>query len=65
MLASRTVFVAADRKESLRLAVAGLRRNGAKLAGMNPVSAIASVEETITALDIHTGGRHRTLTLKP
>ena len=55
ILASRTVFVADDRKEALRLAEAGFSRIGAKLSDMNRVPAGASVEQTIAALDIHTG----------
>jgi len=54
ILASRTVFVADDRKEALRLAEAGFQR--ARQAGSKRVvAAVGSVEETIFALDLHTG----------
>lgn len=55
ILASRTVFVADHRSEALRLAELGFNRLGPKLADTNRVPAGASVEETIAALDIHTG----------
>ena len=55
ILASRTVFVADDRKEALRFCEAGFRAYGARRAGMKRMPAGASVEEAITALDIHTG----------
>jgi len=54
ILASRTVFVADDRKEALRLAEAGFKR--AREAGSKRVvAAVGSVEDTIFALDLHTG----------
>jgi putative FMN-dependent luciferase-like monooxygenase len=55
ILASRTVFVADDRKEALRFCEAGFRAYGARRAGMRRMPAGASVEEAIAALDIHTG----------
>ena len=55
ILASRTVFVADDRKEALRFCEAGFRAYGARRAGMKRMPAGASVEEAILALDIHTG----------
>jgi putative FMN-dependent luciferase-like monooxygenase len=55
ILASRTVFVADDRKEALRFCEAGFRVYGARRAGMKRMPAGASVEETVAALDIHTG----------
>jgi putative FMN-dependent luciferase-like monooxygenase len=55
ILASRTVFVADDRKEALRFCEAGFRVYGARRAGMKRMPAGASVEEAIAALDIHTG----------
>jgi len=55
ILASRTVFVADDRKEALRFCEAGFRANGAKLAGLRRLPAGASVEEAIALLNIHTG----------
>jgi putative FMN-dependent luciferase-like monooxygenase len=54
ILASRTVFVVDDRKEALRLAEAGFQR--ARQAGSRRiVAAVGTVEETIAALDLHTG----------
>jgi putative FMN-dependent luciferase-like monooxygenase len=55
ILASRTVFVADDRKEALRFCEAGFRLYGARRAGMKRMPPGASVEETAIALDIHTG----------
>lgn len=55
ILASRTVFVADDRKEALRFCEAGFRAYGARRAGLKRMPAGASVEEAIAALDIHTG----------
>jgi putative FMN-dependent luciferase-like monooxygenase len=55
ILASRTVFVADDRKEALKFCEAGFRANGAKLAGLRRLPAGASVEEAIALLNIHTG----------
>jgi putative FMN-dependent luciferase-like monooxygenase len=55
ILASRTVFVADDRKEALRFCEAGFRVYGARRAGLRRMPAGASVEEAIAALDIHTG----------
>ena len=55
ILASRTVFVADDRKDALRFCEAGFRVYGARRAGMRRMPAGASVEEAIAALDIHTG----------
>src|SRR4051795_1192091 len=55
ILASRTVFVADDRKEALRFCEAGFRAYGMRRAGMRRMPAGASVEEAIAALDIHTG----------
>jgi putative FMN-dependent luciferase-like monooxygenase len=55
ILASRTVFVADDRKEALQFCEAGFRVYGARRAGLRRMPAGASVEEAIAALDIHTG----------
>jgi putative FMN-dependent luciferase-like monooxygenase len=55
ILASRTVFVVDDRKDALRFSEAGFRAYGARRAGMKRMPAGATVEETIVALDIHTG----------
>jgi putative FMN-dependent luciferase-like monooxygenase len=55
ILASRTVFVADDRKEALRFCEAGFRVYGARRAGLRRMPAGATVEEAIAALDIHTG----------
>jgi len=54
ILASRTVFVADDRKEALRLAEAGFQR--AREAGSKRVvAAVGSVEEILAELDLHFG----------
>ena len=55
ILASRTVFVADDRKEALRFCEAGFKAYGARRAGMRRMPQGASIEESIAALDIHTG----------
>jgi putative FMN-dependent luciferase-like monooxygenase len=55
ILASRTVFVADDRKDALRFCETGFRAYGARRAGMKRMPAGASVEQAIAALDIHTG----------
>ena len=55
ILASRSVFVADDRKEALRLAEVGLARLGARLAGTDRVVAGATVDDLIKAFDVHIG----------
>lgn len=55
ILASRTVFVADDRKDALRFCEAGFKVYGARRAGLRRMPPGASVEEAIHALDIHTG----------
>ena len=55
ILASRTVFVADDRKEALRLAEIGLRRHQAYLAGDRPQLGGDSLDEMIEAFDVHIG----------
>jgi putative FMN-dependent luciferase-like monooxygenase len=55
ILASRTVFVADERKEALRLAEVGFSGNGAQLAGVRRLPPGASVEDKIALLDLHTG----------
>jgi putative FMN-dependent luciferase-like monooxygenase len=56
ILCSRTVFVADDRKEALRFAEAGIRGNGAQLAGVRRLPPGISIEEAVALLDIITGG---------
>jgi putative FMN-dependent luciferase-like monooxygenase len=55
ILASRTVFVADDRKEALRHCETGIRGTGAKLAGVRRLPPGCSIEEAVHLLDIHTG----------
>ena len=55
ILASRTVFVADNRKEALRLCEAGIRGTGAQLAGVRRLPPGCSIEEAVHLLDIHTG----------
>ncbi|MGH7099185.1 MAG: putative FMN-dependent luciferase-like monooxygenase [Stellaceae bacterium] len=57
ILASRTVFVADDRKEALRLAESGLARQRARYAaiGRATVAEGLAVHDQIAAMDIHIG----------
>ncbi len=55
ILASRTVFVADDRKEALRFAEAGLGRHRARLAKSGRATGDESVGALIAALDVHLG----------
>jgi putative FMN-dependent luciferase-like monooxygenase len=55
ILASRTVFVADDRKEALRHCETGIRGTGARLAGVRRLPPGCSIEEAVHLLDIHTG----------
>jgi putative FMN-dependent luciferase-like monooxygenase len=57
ILASRTVFVADDRKEAMRLAEAGLARQRARYAaiGRRGFARGMSLHDQIAAMDIHTG----------
>jgi alkanesulfonate monooxygenase SsuD/methylene tetrahydromethanopterin reductase-like flavin-dependent oxidoreductase (luciferase family) len=55
ILASRTVFVADDRKEALKFCEKGFAAYGARRAGLRRMPQGASTEEAIKALDIHTG----------
>lgn len=55
ILASRTVFVADDRAEAMRLAEAGLRRFRHRLAATGDLSSGTLVGDLITAMDIHVG----------
>jgi putative FMN-dependent luciferase-like monooxygenase len=55
ILASRTVFVADDRKEALRLAEIGLERFRARLARTGRATGDGSVGALIAALDVHLG----------
>ena len=55
ILASRTVFVADDRKVALRHCEAGIRGTGAQLAGVRRLPPGISIEEAVHLLDIHTG----------
>lgn len=57
ILASRTVFVADDRKEALRLAGIGLERQRARFAAIGRGGFVEgmSVHDQVTAMDIHLG----------
>ena len=57
ILASRTVFVADDRDEALRLAELGLERQRARFAVMGRAGFVEgmSVHDQIAAMDIHLG----------
>ena len=55
ILASRTVFVADDRAEALRLAEVGLARFRARLARLGRATGDGSLEGLIAATDIHLG----------
>jgi len=55
ILASRTVFVADDRKEAMRLAELGLSRMRHRLAATGNLSSGNLVGDLITAMDVHIG----------
>jgi len=55
ILASRTVFVADDRRDAMRFAEAGLERHHARLARAGRVSGRGSVGELIAAFNVHLG----------
>src|SRR4029077_18924582 len=55
ILASRTVFVADDRKEAWHLAEAGLGRHRARLARLGRAIGDGSVGAMIAAMDVHLG----------
>jgi len=55
IMGSRSVFVADDRKEALRLAEWGLRRNAARLAEPGRPGADATLQELIAGYDVHVG----------
>jgi putative FMN-dependent luciferase-like monooxygenase len=55
ILASRTVFVADDRKEAMRLAELGLSRLRHRLAATGNLSSGNLVGDLITAMDVHIG----------
>ena len=55
ILASRTVFVADDRKEAMRFAEAGLERQRERLIRTGRAAASGSVGDLIGAFDVHLG----------
>ena len=55
ILASRTVFVADDRKEAMRLAEIGLSRMRHRLAATGNLSSGNLVGDLIAAMDVHIG----------
>jgi putative FMN-dependent luciferase-like monooxygenase len=55
ILASRTVFVADDRDEALRLAEDGLRQLSTRLAGTDRAPGGAALADLIAAFDVHIG----------
>ena len=61
VLASRTVFVADDNKEALRLAEIGLGRHHARLAKLGRGIGDGSLDGMITAMDAHLGTPDRVI----
>src|SRR5262245_43335128 len=59
ILASRTVFVADDQKDALRLAEIGLGRHRARLSRLGRASGEASLDGMISAMDVHMGTPER------
>jgi len=55
IVGSRSVFVADNRQEALRLAEAGLRRSVARMADPTRPGAEATLEELIAGYDVHVG----------
>ena len=55
ILASRTVFVADDKKDAMRFAEAGLERQRARLAKLGRAAGTGSVGELIGAFNVHLG----------
>lgn len=55
IMGSRSVFVADDRREALRLAELGLRRSVARLGDPGRPGADASLQELIAGYDVHVG----------
>ena len=55
ILASRTVFVADDRKEAMRFAEVGLERHRARLTRSGRATASGSLGDLIAAFDVHLG----------
>jgi putative FMN-dependent luciferase-like monooxygenase len=55
ILASRTVFVADDNEEALRLAEIGLGRHRARLARLGRATGDGSLDGMIAAMDVHLG----------
>lgn len=55
IMGSRSVFVADDRKEALRLAELGLRRSVARVADPGRPGADATLQELIAGYDVHVG----------
>jgi alkanesulfonate monooxygenase SsuD/methylene tetrahydromethanopterin reductase-like flavin-dependent oxidoreductase (luciferase family) len=62
ILASRTVFVADDNEEALRLAGIGLGRHRARLARLGRATGAASLDVMIAAMDVHLGTPDRVIT---
>jgi putative FMN-dependent luciferase-like monooxygenase len=61
ILASRTVFVADDHDEALRLADLGLGRHRARLARLGRATADGSLRAMIVAMDVHLGTPDRVI----
>jgi putative FMN-dependent luciferase-like monooxygenase len=61
ILASRTVFVADDQKEAVRLAEIGLGRHRARLTRLGRATGEASVDGMIDAMDVHMGTPDRVI----
>jgi putative FMN-dependent luciferase-like monooxygenase len=61
ILASRTVFVADDHEEALRLATVGLGRHRARLTRLGRATGDGSLAAMITAMDVHCGTPDRVI----
>jgi putative FMN-dependent luciferase-like monooxygenase len=61
ILASRTVFVADDNEEALRLAGIGLARHRARLARLGRATGDGSLDAMIAAMDVHCGTPERVI----
>jgi alkanesulfonate monooxygenase SsuD/methylene tetrahydromethanopterin reductase-like flavin-dependent oxidoreductase (luciferase family) len=61
ILASRTVFVADDEREAMRLAEAGLERHHARLTRLGRMTGRGSVDDLVAAFNVHLGTPDRVI----